>query len=267
MKSTTFVAILLTFLMLLLVLAGAITFLWQDRQETAVVTTRLHTEKVDLEATSTIVRSYLTAREEGLATAQASGTATALELAQAEANNQALEGTREGLLAEQAHMATRTASLEEVLLQPPSIAIISPRPDTVLLEETASNDEQVVVAASHPQGISALRITLGGQEERFTAAGEPLRVFTYTLPSPLAPDLYTVTATITATNNLTATATTTFRVLGGEDSGNPESGYLPLPGIPLPVTDTYQTWPTTAQPRVDSRILKAKKRFPATRLT
>ena len=267
MKSTTFVAILLTFLMLLLVLAGAITFLWQDRQETAIVTTRLHTEKVDLEATATVVRSYLSAREEGLATAQAEGTATALELAQAEANNQALEGTREGLLAEQALMGTRTASLEEVLLQPPSVAIVSPRPDTVLLEEAASNDEQVVVAASHPQGISTLRITLDGQQERFAAAGEPLRVFTYTLPSPLAPGLYTVTATITATNNLTATATTTFRVLGGEDSGNPASGYLPRPVFPPPFAGTLHLWPTTARPGADSKILKAKQTSPADRRT
>ena len=219
MKSTTFIAISLTLLMLLLVLVGALTFLWQDRQETVAETTRLYEERMSVAATATIVRSYLTAREEGLATAQSEGTAAAIDLAQARSTNLALEGTREGLLAERSILATRAASLEAVLLQPPSVAIIAPRPGAAVFPERDGDEEPIVVAASHPQGIRALRLTLGAQQEQFAADGEPFRVFTYTLPSPLAPGIYTVTATITASNNLTATTTTTFRVLDGGANG------------------------------------------------
>ena len=220
MKSTTFTAIILTFLMLLLVLLGAITFLWQVRQELAAERTRLRAEKAELQATATIVRSFLTAREEGLATAQARGTAAAIDLAQAEASNQALEGTREGLLAERATLTARSASLDDLLFQPPSVAIIAPRPDAALPQ---GGDRQLVVAASHPRGLSALQLILGEQQEQLPAAGEPFRVFTYSLPSLLAPGPYTVTATITATNNVTATATSTFRVLEGPDPGDTET--------------------------------------------
>lgn len=210
MKSTTFVAILLTFLTLLLVLVAAVTFLWQGRQQAAERLTRLQQEKGELQATATIVRSYLSAREEGLATAQAQATVMTAELAVARAAYFDLEGTRMAVEAEREDLSTRVASLEAVFLEPPSVAILAPPPGTALPGISEAGAE-IVVAGSHPRGIGSLQLLLGDDAMVFAADGEQFRVFSYTVPA-LAPGLYTVTATITATNNLTATATSSFRV-------------------------------------------------------
>lgn len=229
MKSTTFIVILLTFLSLLLVLVAAVTFLWQGRQLATTRLSLLQEEKAELQATATIVRSYLAAREEGLATAQARGTTAAAELAQSQRAYLALEATRGSLTAERATLATRVASLEAVFLQPPSLAIISPPPGATLQGENTGGTEQIVVAGSHPEGISGLRLRVAGNRTSFAATGETFRVFSYTLPAPLSPGHYTVTATITATNNLTATTTAPFDVSEpvGEQSGDPQSGLVP----------------------------------------
>ena len=254
MKSTTFVAILLTFLSLLLVLVAAVTFLWQGRQLAATRLSLLQEERAASEATATIVRSYLAAREEGLATAHALATTTAADLAQSQRAYLALEATSTAGRVERAALATRVASLEAVFLQPPSVAIISPRPGPRLQEENPAGAEQIVVAGSHPQGISGLQLSLAGDQTSFAASGETFRVFSYTLPAPLSPGLYTVTATITATNNLTATTTALFDVSEpvGEESDDPQSRIVP--------TFSFSSYPVFFKPAAMPLIVKKMAR-------
>ena len=238
MKTTTFIAILLTFLMLLLVLMAAVTFLWQGREDATRQIGELQEERRALQATATLVRSYLVAREEGLATAQAGGTVVAQALTRAETTAAALDATRMGIAAERAALATRTVAQDALLSQPPALAIISPEPDTLLAVSETAAAGKFVVAGSHPQGIHGLQLRLAGDNVTLAGEGAPFRVFTHTLPAPLPPGLYTVTATITATNDLTATTTSSFQVWESEGPLNegvnaPESGLLLPPARPL----------------------------------
>lgn len=216
MKRTSLIGVALTLLMLLLVAGGGLVFTFQSQRT---LERRLQQEK----ATADVVA--------------ASGTRTAVSLAQTEATRETIAAARataeaetvlleEQLVASQQEVdrldeqlgQTETALAaaeselaqvrDEFLAQPPGVAIIRPAQGARFPADTAV---PVVIAAAAPTGVDRVEVTLE-ETSVFTGGGRSL--FTQYLTRTLTtPGRYTVTVTAYNTQQEIGAANTSFEIL------------------------------------------------------
>jgi hypothetical protein len=239
MKQSSIIAILLTFLSLLLVLGAAVVFLFQARGNLRADVTRLENETNSLNLTLAEVQGTAAARDMTLATreselatqeaqmatavAVATGQQAALATSVAaeatgvavQAASAAAQATGEAAL--QALEATRAAELAASAAAPPLVRIIAPE-NGAQVESTALT---IVVGAGHPDGIGDLLLRVGRRPVTLSAGADDFRVFTHTTGA-LATGPLTVTATITSSNGVANSDSITVNVVNPRLPSNPD---------------------------------------------
>ena len=233
MKSTTFVAILLTLLTLLLVTGATVFFLWQGRQDMQRDVGLQQSEIEGQKQTIAQLQTTAAAREMGLATHEA-----------AQATSEAVQATRDMELAQmQGLLATREAELAQVQAEaadalatfqaqqevgdgPPPLEILHPAFGASVNTDTLL---PVIVVGSAADGISRMEVVVGDQEPivREFANGETYYVFRRTI-SDLESGELVITATLTTGNNRTVQDSVRLFVndTGIEEDGNGTQGLL-----------------------------------------
>lgn len=227
MKSTTFIAILLTLLTLLLVTGATAIFLIQGRGATQSQMLELQGDIEQQERTFAELQTTAAAREMVLATSEA-----ALETSEAELNeSRALLATREAELAEleaAQEDATATAEAEPTRRdEPPVVEIVSPQPGVNITTDSAL---QLIIVGLSIDGIDRLDLMVGDRPFVLEADGETYRVFRRGVPN-LTPGTLRITATLTTGSN--ETVQDTIRVLvreaEPEPNGNGTEGAILAP--------------------------------------
>ncbi|MDX1662853.1 MAG: hypothetical protein R3272_03605 [Candidatus Promineifilaceae bacterium] len=206
MKNSSFIAILLTLIMLLLVAGGTIFFLFQSQQALETEVEQLTVEAADLDNAVAVFQAQAAAREVTIAT---------------------LEATLSTREAESALRATTVAGAG--IEEPPFVEIAHPRSGAIV---TADTLPEVLVFTGHPLGVVSAALLLDGQivAEVESGPGERNLVLTHSLAPPLAPGQHVLTATVTAANALTRSEAIIFTVLGPEgESGLPGSALCAWP--------------------------------------
>lgn len=211
MKTSAFIATLLTFLMVILVLGAAVFFLWQGRRLLEDDINGLATRVASADSTATAVRAYVEARESDLSTNEAVIATTEAALATSEAHVESSLQTRESLAASRATLAAQSATQEALLtpLATPYITIAYPEDGATF---TTSSSVVLVITAAHPQGVDRVAVRGYGDTVLLPGGSDPYRVYNHRLDPPLRPGDYTITATMTSRNQLTAADTLHFTV-------------------------------------------------------
>ncbi|MDT8305417.1 MAG: hypothetical protein RRC07_05730 [Anaerolineae bacterium] len=212
MKTSAFIATLLTFLMVLLVLAAAVLFLWQGRQRLEEQVTGLETGVASAASTATAVRAYADAREAAAGTSEALLATSEAALATSQAEYDTSIMTSEAVSHSRATLAAQSATQEAVLapLAAPYVSFAYPNDGTVF---TTNSRVQLVIAVGHPYGIDRLALYGLGDTVLLPGGSDPYRVYNHQLDPPLSQGSYTVTATITSRNQLSASDTLSFSVV------------------------------------------------------
>lgn len=233
MKQTSIIATLLTLLSLLLVAGAAVVFLLQGRQELRTDILLLESEIEGQNQMMAQIQTTAAAREMALSTSQALLSTSEIQ----RATSEALVATRENELAQSQQALDDLAATHEAVLQaqsvdPPWIDIVSPESDDVVDAETSL---EIEVIASHRQGLQDLRLEVGPHAITFQGNGDTFRLFPHTT-SPLEPGALTITATVTAANEQTASdvVSITVRPRPDEDEQDAQSRWLLLPVAALP---------------------------------
>ena len=197
MKSTTFIAILLTLLTLLLIVGAAALFLLQGRQDMQTDALLLQSEIEGQNQTIAELQTTAAAREMALATAEAAVATRDAALAE----NQSVLATRETELAESestaAAMAATLEAKEEA--QAPLVEIVSPQLGAVVTTDTAL---QVIVVGLSVQGVKRLDLAVGTRSFEIPGNGEAYDVFNRSIPG-LMPGTLVITATMTTDDSQT----------------------------------------------------------------
>lgn len=211
MKTSAFIATLLTFLMVILVLGAAVFFLWQGRQLLEGDVASLSEEVASANSTATAVRAYVDAREADLSTTEAVRATTEAALATSEANYERSLQTAEAMAASRATLVAQSATQEAILapLETPYITIAYPEDGSTF---TPGSSVLLVITAAHPQGVDRVALRGYGDMVLLPGGSEPYRVYNHRLDPPLQPGDYTLTATVTSRNQLTAVDTLHFTV-------------------------------------------------------
>lgn len=219
MKSTSFIAILLTLITLLLVTGAAALFLWQGQQD---LQRDIQLQQSEIQGHTTTINDLQTtaaAREMALATSEA-GLAT----------------RDSELLAGQSLLATRDAELAEALATPdvtptttpseappadgpPPLEIIHPTEGAIFTTEA---NLQVVAIGYAPEGLARMELAVGERApfEQTFEDGDTYFVFRRTVFN-LQPGTLFITATITTIDDETETAS--VRVIVRE-AAEPQDG-------------------------------------------
>ncbi len=245
MKATTFIAILLTFLMAILVLSAAVVFLLQGRQELLDTADAAATNATALAGTRIQLEANLGAEAAALAT------------------NQALLGTREAeyasldgqLIESDQALAAATAALATALaptpvgaeaLEPPAIEFLSPQPDDAFqVEDTVP----IAFTVYHPAGLSAAQLsiaTVSEMQEVETApvSGEPYQRFDvdYIIDAADFADSQRIVISVVATSTLNvageSSVTVTVNVPAPEPTATPSASPSATPAAPTTPTGT-----------------------------
>lgn len=219
MKSTTFIAILLTLLTLLLVTGAAVIFLIQGQGAMQDQVLDLQGDIEQQERTFAELQTTAAAREMVLATSEA-----ALETTEAELDeSQALLATREAALAEleaaqEAEAATAEAE-PTARDEPSTVEIVSPQPGADITTDSAL---QIIVVGFSLDGIERLELMVGDRSQPFEheADGETHIIFTRGVPN-LSAGTLRITATLTTSAN--ETVQDTVRVLVRDVEPEPDS--------------------------------------------
>ena len=203
MKNSTIIALLLTFLMLLLVLSAAVIFLYQDWRQLQSEVGELH-----LDATVVAAQAQGTVADMAVQNAAVAAAATASHnaLTNAQATQDALAG--------------RVATLEAVPTPAPTstparpfVTIISPESGASLPAGTVVD---VVAFAAYPPGIEAVELLLDDEPQDLLPSDEPAGPYqVITLEEPLTPDpgIHTITITITGPDSQSSSAAVDFTIL------------------------------------------------------
>ncbi len=208
MKSTTFIAVLLTLLSLLLIVGATTLFLVQDRQEMQTDAFLMQAEIEGHNQTIIQLQTTAAAREMMLATSEALVTTRDAEVSQSEsfiATQQAeleqqqttlneLEDTLSGL------EATLEAERALVSDESPLVQIVSPLNGAVV---TTDNSLEILVVGGYSQGVDNVSILVGDRPS-FTIQdnGEAFRLYQHSVPG-LSAGLLVITATLTTVDNQT----------------------------------------------------------------
>lgn len=224
MKNSAFIATLLTFLMVILVLAAAVFFLWQGRQGLEGEVASLETGVASGASTATAVRAYVDAREAAAGTSEALLATSEAALATSQADYDTSMMTSEAVSRSRATLAAQSATQEAVLapLATPYVSFAYPSDGTVF---TTNSRIQLVITVGHPYGIDRLALYGLGDTVLLPGGSDPYRVYTHQLEPPLTQGSYTITATITSRNQLSASDTLSFSVVpSATDSVQEEMG-------------------------------------------
>lgn len=217
MKSTTFIAILLTLLTLLLVTGAAVIFLIQGQGAMQDQVLDLQGDIEQQERTFAELQTTAAAREMVLATSEAALETTEAELDESEA----LLATREAALAEleaAQEEATATAEAEPTARDEPStVEIVSPQPGADITTDSAL---QIIVVGFSLDGIERLDLIVGDRLFEHEAEGETHVIFTRGVPNLTAGTLR-ITATLSTGANEMVQATA--RVLVRDAEPEPDS--------------------------------------------
>jgi hypothetical protein len=223
MKTSAFIATLLTFLMVILVLGAAVFFLWQGRQLLEGDVTSLSADIASANSTATAVRAYVDAREAALGTSEALRATSEEALATSQAELAGSQLTRDSISLSRATLAAQNAT-QEALLAPmatPYVAFAYPDQGTTV---TANSSMQVVIAVAHPSGIDRLALDGLGNTVLLPGGSEPYRVYSHRVEPPLTPGDHIITATVTSRNKESASNTLQFTVVGAPGlGGTPQS--------------------------------------------
>lgn len=232
MKSTTFIAILLTLLTLLLVTGATIIFLVQGRQAMQNQVLDLQSDIEQQERTFAELQTTAAAREMVLATSEA-----ARETSEAAFNeSQTLLATREAALAEleaaQEEAAATVEAQPTPREEPPIVEIISPQLGT---DVTADSVLQIIVVGLSTDGIERLDLMVGDRAFEHEADGETYRVFNRGVPN-LSPGALRITATLTTGADETVEDSVRVLVRSAEpeqDGNNDTQGSISAPAAAL----------------------------------
>ncbi|MAT98902.1 MAG: hypothetical protein CL608_17295 [Anaerolineaceae bacterium] len=185
MKTTSLTGLALTLVMLLLVLLAAFVFLFQGRQQVVEQRDRLETQTADLQ-------QDLAQTELDLAAVESTRAATADALATAESSTVLLDGElvrsqqEVDALTEQLDAASQTITTlqnqqEEVLAQPPEVAILSPTSGRIVPQGESVN---IVLVATDPKGVTSVNLAINDEPvETYMPGNETL----FTAVSPWEP--------------------------------------------------------------------------------
>lgn len=211
MKNNTIIAVLLTFLTLLLVLSAAVVFLYQDRRHLESEVEGLHRE-----ATVIAVGAQRSVADMAVENAAV--------VAEATASHNALTNAR----ATQDALAARVATLEAVEPAPtatpaqPFVTIISPERGSSLPAGTAID---VIAFAAYPAGIEAVELLLDDEPQDLLPSDGPYRAIALEEPLTPGPGIHTITITLLGSDNQSSSAAVDFTILPptgdeDEDEGN-----------------------------------------------
>jgi hypothetical protein len=211
MKTSAFIATLLTFLMVILVLGAAVFFLWQGRQILDGEVAGLETSIVSGNSTATAMRAYADAREAAAGTSEALQATSDAALATSEAAYETSMLTSEAVSLSRATLAAQSATQERILapLSIPYVTFARPADGAFF---TTSNRVELIIMVGHPYGIDRVALYGLGDTVLLPGGSDPYRVYTHQIEPPLTPGTYTITATITSRNQLTASDTLQFSV-------------------------------------------------------
>lgn len=216
MKSTTFIAILLTLLTLLLVTGAAVIFLLQGRGAMQSQMLELQRDVEQQERTFAELQTTAAAREMVLSTSEAARATTETALDE----NQALLATREAQVAELEAAQEEARATAEAEPTPrdeaPIVEIVSPQPG---VDITADSALQIIVVGLSTDGIEGLELMVGDRSFEHDADGETYRVFSRGVPN-LTPGTLVITATLTTGANDLVQDSVRVLVRGGEPEPN-----------------------------------------------
>ena len=225
MKTSGFIATLLTFLMVILVLGAAVFFLWQGRQLLMNEVAGLASEVASAASTATAARAYGDARDAAAATSEVLRATSEAALATSQAGLASSEQTRESMSLARATLLAQSATQEAMLgrLSFPYVEFGFPEDGASV---TANSSLQLVIAVGHPSGIDRLALYGLGDTVLLPGGSSPFRVYNHRLEPPLTAGIYTITATVTSRNQESASDTLSFTVVRVPTS-------LPTPGSSL----------------------------------
>lgn len=212
MKTSAFLATLLTFVMVILVLAAAIFFLWQGKQLLEGQVTTLEADIAGANSTATAVRAYGDARDAAAGTSEALRATSEAARATTQTEFDSSMLTSEAVSLSRATLSAQNATQEAVLsaVEKPYISFAYPDEGAVL---STSSGVQLVIAVGHPYGIDRVALEGLGDMVLLPGGSEPYRLYTHELEAPLSQGTYTITATVTSRNQLTASDTLHFSVV------------------------------------------------------
>ena len=225
MKTTSLSGLVLTLLMLLLVLVAAFVFLFQGRQAVIEQRDELETETADLQ-------QDLAQTELNLAAAESTRASTADALATAESNALLLDGElvrsqqEVDALTEQLDAAGQTITTlqneqEQVLSQPPEVAILSPANGRLLPQGEPVN---IVMVATDPKGVVSVNLAIN--EEPFdTYLMNDETLFTAVAPwEPTEPNEYVIELTAVNSEGISSRTATVTVTVALADTANRTTG-------------------------------------------
>ena len=233
MKTTTFFAILLTLLSLLLVAGAASLFLLQGRgaleEEVRNLQDTVQNEgrTIDnLQATIEAQEAALTSSEATLASNEATLAETSLQLAARE------DELNEALAALEAFEGTGVAQ-PPTTSEPPVIEIVNPQFGVPISSDAPL---PIIVVAIAGEGVERIEIAVGDRERPFSESGngEPFRVMRRNVFN-LAPGSLMITATLTTVDNQVEQTTMQVIVSGEtpEEEAEDTQGLLSAPVVDL----------------------------------
>jgi hypothetical protein len=168
MKQATFIAILLTFLMFLLVLTAAVVFLVMENREQDQALAVATTEQAGLTATRDKLVSDLVVRQAALDSAGATREAFADLVDQ---DRQQIEGLEDRLNQQSASISQAEGALEELAIQ---LFVFSPKDGADI---PPAEPIELVIGAVAEGGLESVAVSINGEDlERFPAEG--LKVYT-----------------------------------------------------------------------------------------
>lgn len=225
MKTSAFVATLLTFLMVILVLGAAAFFLWQGRQLLRDEADGRATEMASVASTATAVRAYADARDQAAATSEALRATSEAALATSEAGLTSSEQTRESMSLARATLQAQSATQEAMLsgLADPYVEFAYPEDGASV---SASSGLQLVIAVGHPSGIDRLALVGLGDTVLLPGGSTPFRIYRHLLEPPLTVGSYTITATVTSRTQESASDTLSFTVVQAPTMAPPAESNL-----------------------------------------
>ncbi len=214
MKSTSQTAIILALIMLLLAMAAAFVFVFQGRS-------RLVNQRDELATRAAVLEESFSQTQADLNSSLSTRAALEAAAATAEADNVLLEGQLvesqqevDGLTAQldevSQTISTLEAEKEQVLSQPPQIAVLAPANGSAFVVDTPV---EIVVAASDALGITAVNVNINEAAwQTYDVADLPLFTVTEIFTPTAAGDYEIQTMAVNVNGRSSSVATASFTV-------------------------------------------------------
>lgn len=241
MKSTTFIGILLTFLMAILVLASAIVFLWQGRQQMHDQIAGLETEVAMLSDAQIRAEANLAAESAARATAQADLSTRQAEFDRSEQESIALQQEVAALASQLTRVSmTVTVTPDPAALDAPRLYLFLEPAGTVPINSIV--DYTIIIG--HPAGIARGTIFVNNEVfNNFQANGLLLVPLEGSFEAD-TPGEISFRVVATSTLGVSGTTTATLTVLAPTPTATPTPSETPSPTPTAPETPAATNTPT-----------------------